>query len=491
MNQFNLPPEFLLDFYKLYHRNQYPESTRTVVSNWTPRGSRINGVDRAVFVGLQAVLMDLFGKWEEGFFSVPWKTVEHRATRFMKYACGDQAPNLAHLKELHDLGHLPLKIKALPEGSRVKMRTACIQMWNTDKRFFWLTNYIESVLSCMLYGYINSATIADRFRRMFSAFALGTVGDTSFVPFQGHDFSFRGMFGLDAAVGSSMAHLLAGFVGTDTIPAIFGLEHYYGGNIEKELLGCSVPASEHSIQCAYPDDEAYFSAMAFDIHPTGIVSIVADGRDFWDFVGTILPKYKEAILARDGKVVIRPDSGDPTLILCGDMESNHPLARKGLIECLWDIFGGTVSTRGYRVLDPHIGAIYGDSITYDRAWDICQGLSEKNFASTNWVAGIGSFTYQYNTRDTLGQAIKATFAEIGDQAVLMQKTPKTDNGVKNSAKGMVLVTDPGGEFCMKDGYTMSAFKAAEAQDAMNTVWMNGLFHKKYTVKEIRDRICSR
>ena len=143
-------------------------------------------------------------------------------------------------------------------------------------------------------------------------------------------------------------------------------------------------------------------------------------------------------MARDGKVVIRPDSGDPVKVLCGDLAAPRGSVEfRGTIEQLWDVFGGTVNSKGFKQLDPHIGAIYGDSITRERCHLICQGLKEKGFASTNVVYGVGSYTYQYVTRDTLGIAMKATHGVIDGKPVDIYKDPKTDSGFKKSAKGSV------------------------------------------------------
>lgn len=148
------------------------------------------------------------------------------------------------------------------------------------------------------------------------------------------------------------------------------------------------------------------------IFPKGILSIVADTFDLWKLITEYLPANKEAIMARDGKLVIRPDSGDPVDIICGDtfnkngeflthVDRVNPSC-KGVIELLWDIFGGTINEQGYKVLDPHIGAIYGDSITPERQRQIYERLAAKGFAATNIPLGVGSYTYQMNTRDTLG-----------------------------------------------------------------------------------------
>src|SRR5690606_10387696 len=194
----------------------------------------------------------------------------------------------------------------------------------------------------------------------------------------------------EASTTSGAGHLLS-FAGTDTIPAIAYHEAYYNADIEKELVGSSIPATEHSVMSAYgrADEFELFKHLMTNVYPKGFFSVVSDTWDFWKVVGEYLPRLKDIVLARDGRVVIRPDSGDPVKILVGDPEASEELVRKGLIECLWDIFGGTVTEQGYKVVNPKIGAIYGDSITIERAEAILRGLEAKGFASTNVVFGIG------------------------------------------------------------------------------------------------------
>lgn len=449
----------LCDFYKIAHRAMYPEGTEVVYSTWTPRTSRIKGVENVVVFGTQAFIKEyLLDVFQEHFFNRPKTEVIAEYTRLIKATLSDQNPYTKHLEELHDLGYLPLLIKALPEGTVVPMRVPVMTIQNTDKRFFWLTNFIESLASSELWQPATSATLALEYKRMMDRFANETnKAGAWFTIFQGHDFSMRGMSSLRSAILSGMGHLVAGFAGTDTIPAISGAEYYYNADVTKGLVGTSVPATEHSIQCAYGDDMKYYRRMLTEVHPTGIVSIVGDGYDYWDVVTRVIPALKQEILARKGgpvgdKVVIRPDSGDPVLIVCGDPEA--PVGSpeyKGSIEVLWDIFGGTISDEGYKVLDPHIGLIYGDAITLRRAEEIMSRLKAKGFASTNVVFGIGSYTYQYNTRDTFGFALKSTLCVINGDEKQIFKNPKTDDGVKKSQKGRVVVLKEGNTIYFRDG----------------------------------------
>ncbi len=398
----NPNPLLLCDYYKLSHPFQYPEGTEYVYSNWTPRKSRIDGVDYMVFFGLQMfcqrILVEYFNA---NFFGRPLDEVMAEYKRMVEHTIG-ALPSYKHIEDLHNLGYLPIKIKAVKEGALVQMRIPCVTVLNTDPRFYWVTNWVESLMSAEMWKMCTSATIALQYRLILDHYAKLTGMPAEFVQWQGHDFSFRGMDGWDSAMRSGMAHLLS-FTGTDTIPAIHGLELYYGADITQELVGASVPATEHSVVCAGGKDTEIetLRRLITVVYPKGIVSTVSDTWDLWKVCTEYLKTLKQEVLARDGKVVIRPDSGDPELIICGDPDGGSEAARKGVVECLWDVFGGTVTDKGFKVLDSHIGVIYGDSITLGRARAICEGLKAKGFAS-QVVLGIGSFTYQCNTRDTFG-----------------------------------------------------------------------------------------
>jgi len=475
----------LCDFYKISHRELYPEKTELVYSTWTPRMSRLAGVDKVVAYAFQGFIKNyLIDFFNENFFNRAKNEVVAEYSRIIKHTLGLAEPYVKHIEELHDLGYLPIQIKAVAEGTLVPLRVPMMTIQNTDPRFYWLTNYIETLASCELWQGSTSATIANEYRKVLDAYAMETVGSTDFVPFQGHDFSMRGMSSLQSAMVSGSGHLLS-FVGTDTIPAISYAEHFYGANVEKELIGTSIPATEHSIQCAYGNDDVYLSRMMTEVVPKGFVSIVSDGYDYWDVIGRVVPSLKDKILARDGKVVIRPDSGDPVKIICGDPQGATVLEQKGSVEALWDIFGGTMSPQGYKVLDSHIGIIYGDAITLSRCKQICARLKEKGFASVNAVYGIGSYTYQYNTRDTFGFALKSTLCVIDGMEKQIYKDPKTDDGTKKSQKGKVFVYKTDAGLTFSDGHSLNDELHG---DLLVPVFKNGELLNEQTFDQIRRRL---
>lgn len=831
-------PETLLDGYKLGHIHLYPENTELIYSNFTARGSRVEGVDKVVFFGLQYFIKRyLIEDWNENFFSQKLEDVLYRYNRRVNNYLGpNNGVGEKHIRELHELGYLPIEIKALPEGSRVNLRVPMLTIKNTKPNFYWLSNAIETLLSDTLWLPCTSATTADMYKKLLTKWAKETGGANGFIPFQGHDFSMRGHGSLESACLSGAAHLLS-FVGTDTVPAIDFLEQYYNADVEKELVAASVTAcfddqtevltnkgwklfrdldkseliaqfnkdksvdfvkptgyfedrykgkmikfskrgykyidaivtpnhkmvrvkngeinlfeagdfsyknrngysdknylivagkskieggdltdlerlkiafqadgsfpshaedytgergrgfpirfslkkerkkdrlihlcnsvgldykytkhkngyysfwinvpekfnkdfswvdlsnlsyqkaqqfieelqfwdghkpigrncicyssvnktnvdmlqgiavlaeiktqysnyldkrgdrqlihnlifqlnktsisgagshrdvieydgyvycvsvpskmiivrrnnvvlvcgnTEHSVASAGSnggDDFDYFRRLITEVYPKGIISLVSDTFDFWRVIDPengYLRQLKEVIENREGKVVIRPDSGDPVKIVTGwtDNELAHTdtegeycdiktwrivseIERKGLIQCLYEIFGGTVNDKGFIDLSPCIGAIYGDSITLERAQQISQRLAAKGFSSTNIVYGIGSFTYQgainkdaIVTRDTYGFAVKATYAVIDGTPKELFKDPVTDDGLKKSAKGLLRVDLINGEYVLKDQCSWEE----EAGGELKTVFCDGKLIKDLTLAEIRDRL---
>jgi len=476
-------PLCLIDFYKADHRRQYPIGTEYVYSNWTPRMSRIFGVKDVVFFGLQYFIKEyLMHRFQKYFFDLPKEKVVADYKRRMDTSLGNGAIPVDHIEALHDLGYLPIEIKALPEGTRVPLRTPMLTIINTLPEFFWLTNYLETLMSSILWKPCTSATIANVYRETFERYCDITGYDESFIQWQGHDFSCRGMSGMEDAMMSGAGHLLS-FTGTDTVCAIDFLEMFYNANTEKELVGSSVSATEHSVMCMGGDvGEFYtFKRLITELYPNGIVSIVSDTWDFWAVITDYLPRLKNEIMNRNGRVTIRPDSGTPELIICGDPDSDVEHIRKGAYECLWDTFGGTKNEKGYKELHPSIGLIYGDSITMERQEEILERLEAKGFSASNLVLGIGSFTYEYVTRDTFGFAMKATWGKVNGENKDIFKSPKTDTGFKRSARGLIRVNED-------LTYTDMCSEEEEKTGLLKTVYKDGKLLIDQSLAEIRERV---
>jgi nicotinamide phosphoribosyltransferase len=477
-------PMLLCDAYKVQHYRQYPPGTEYVYSNFTPRKSRIDDVQEMVFFGLQYFIEEyLIERFDEHFFSLSRKLVMDEYRSVIGSALGD-LPSYEHIEKLHELRYLPISIKAVPEGTLVPMRVPCLTIVNTLPEFYWVTNFLETLMSACLWQPCTSATIAHEYRKLLDEWARKTGMAPEFVPWQGHDFSFRGLSSPESAVLSGMGHLLS-FTGTDTIPAISALRQYYSGGADGELVGGSVPATEHSVMCVGgKESEIETFRRLLKTYPTGILSIVSDTWDLWKVCTEYLPALKNEIMARDGRLVIRPDSGTPEKIICGDKFNGDPNARAGVVKLLWDAFGGTLTSTGHRLLDSHIGVIYGDGITRERAYAICANLANQGFAS-QVVFGIGSWTYQQNTRDTFGTAIKATWAQVDGKAVSISKCPVTDDGTKYSASGLLHVAknEQGSLELVQD-----VAPELEREGMLEPVFRDGEMLRVETLSTIRERL---
>lgn len=482
-------PALAIDCYKFGHPDMIPDGMTNEMTNGTFRGSRIEGVEAVLWVGFQATINELESMWDERFFGQPVERVIQQYKRRADNMLGPDTVPTDRFRELHELGYLPLRIRSIPEGTEVPLRVPVFTIEATDPRFAWLPAYLETWISAESWFAPTSATTALRMRRMLDGWAAKTSDTPEAVDFQAHDFSYRGHTSTASAMKSGMGHLTC-FAGTDTVPAIDFIEWHYSP-LESSVIGVSVPATEHSTMCAGgKETEAdTYDRLMFVKYPRGILSIVSDTWDYFKVLRTIIAERKDQIMERDGKVVIRPDSGDPVEILCGTVETGGETDQElGTIEILWDIFGGTINSKGYKVLDPHIGAIYGDSITYERADEICRRLEKRGFASTNVVFGVGSFTYQYVTRDTHGFAMKATWAEIDGESVSLFKDPMTDSGLKRSARGMVAVIEVGGELTLIEEATR---ELVESEDNMlKIVFENGTAFGAYatTWEEVVNRV---
>lgn len=490
-------PILAIDGYKVSHRAQYPQGTTRVYSNFTPRSDRFFQSPLAdgklVFFGLQGFLQwFLVDQFNEAFFARPEDEVVNEYKQVMDGYLGRDVVPVDHIRDLHRLGYLPLHIKSLDEGTKVPMKVPVLTIINTKEEFFWLVNYLETVLSAELWKASTNATIAHHYRKICERWAEKTCSDLTHLDFQCHDFSFRGMAGLQDAAQAGCGHLLS-FKGTDSIPALLYARDYYTES-EDYFIGASIPATEHSVMCMGEREHEIetFRRLIADIYPQGFVSIVSDTWDYWRVLSEFTRELKGIIMQRQGRVVFRPDSGDPVEILCGtaatdDVRTERSVEEKGSVEVLWEIFGGTINDKGYKVLDPHVGLIYGDSITLARADEIMRRLEAKGFASSNVVFGVGSFTYQYNTRDTFGFAMKATWGEVSGEGRMIFKEPKTDNGLKRSARGLLRVDrDALGELQLHDEQTLEQ----ELQGELKTRFLDGKVFRREHLEQIRARLAA-
>lgn len=489
------------DGYKLGHYKMYQEGSELIYSNFTPRTDRLfKGSslydNKMVVFGIQGFIKEfLIEQFNEGFFSQPKEKVVGKYKRRVDAYLGKDAIGVEHIAALHDLGYLPLEVRSIQEGNRVPMKVPVMTVHNTVPEFYWLTNYLETVWSNSIWKSMTNATVAFEYKRVFDKYAELTGSPKDLVVWQGHDFSLRGMSGPEDGARSGAAHLTS-FCGTDTVSAIDYVEDYYGADVEKELVAMSVPATEHSVATSnilfferdglnkQEAEERFIVKYLTEIAPTGIASYVADSFDYWKVISEILPNIKDVIMNRQGKLVVRPDSGDPVKVICGDPDAPVDSPEyKGSVQLLWEIFGGVTTDKGYKLLDEHIGLIYGDSITLERQEAILSGLMQKGFASGNVVLGVGSYTYNYSTRDTFGSAVKATMFKVGGEYLEIYKDPATAQN-KKSAKGWLKVVKENGEYALKDCVTVEEAKEGELQ----LVFLNGKLFNETSLSEVRERL---
>lgn len=536
------------DGYKLGHAEMYPVGTEMVYSNNTPRSNRLfKGSSlydgKLVAFGPQGGFQEIVEYWNDSFFSQPKEKVIKRFTRRVNAYLGEGVVNVSRMAALHDLGFLPIRVKTMPEGTRINMKIPLFTVMSTFPEFFWVTNYLETIMSNMTWKQATNATIAGEYRKLADHYAAKTGFDSNLVQFQCHGFEMRGMSGLEDAIRSASGHSLF-FSGTDTFAVVDYLEDYYGANSDEELIACSVAATEHAVSSSnilyrlaqmekagiVGDDARLLAEVEFlkdyinRIVPTGIASYVADTYDYWGMLTKGLPLCGDDIMNRDGKLVIRPDSGDPLQVICGlrvvdadwaTLNSNADLGEfyelgydlvrcdgkyykiysdgwdcwdereefrfveaevseaevKGSLQILWETFGGTITETGHKLLDSHIGLIYGDSITLQRFEAILKRMDELGFSSGCVVFGIGSYTYQMNTRDTFGFAVKATACTVNGEFVEIYKDPATGDKLKKSAKGLLRVDLIDGEYVLKDQCTFEE----ERGGVLKLLFENGRF----------------
>lgn len=552
----------LADFYKISHKAMYPEGMTKLYSTWTPRSGKFFPESKfVIWFGLQGFIKEyLIDYFNEYFFNRPIEEIIEEYKKII-HNTFDENAHTEHIVALHKLGYLPIEIKALPEGTKVPYRVPCCTVTNIHPEFAWVTNYLETLFSCNLWMPTTTATRAYIYRQIIEKYIKLTSDNPVWKRVGCGDFSFRGMASLDAAITSGAAFLTS-FTKTSTIPSIQYLCEYYNADVEKEDVGSWSASVEHSCTTSNfavdGNEKKFFIKMCKELYPNKPFSFVADSYDYWNFITKIVPECKNVILEHNGRINIRPDSGEPEKIICGtvqmwkeheskevfekyytlsetmrmlycdqiDEKTQKPceiyveiqgkkyvviwktekdldvftykeatVEERGTLDILWEIFGGTINSKGYKVLNPHIGIVYGDSITLQRCESICNHMMNLGFAVENVVFGAGSYSFQYNTRDTQGWAYKATYGEINDKPILIYKDPKTSDGTKKSQKGMVRVyRDENGEINFIDGIQAGQVVTDDLKisdcDMLETVFINGELVRNHTLNEIRSRIYS-
>jgi nicotinamide phosphoribosyltransferase len=456
------------DVYKMGHMEQYVPGCNKVFSYLLARSDK--HFSKTVFFGLQYYLKQYFSRKLE-----PWMADEFLA---------DRATVIDKVHALCRLGYFPLEIKAVPEGTVMNPRNVLMTMTNTHQDFYWVVGFVESLILKIWYT-ITVASCSFAYRNVVNkAFDETVTADMDFLrQFTVHDFGYRGDASEEGAAVSGVAHLLS-FTGSDTVPALRFARQYYNAASDS-LIMASVPASEHSVMCSFgtEDELAAFRNM-LSLYPSGLVSIVSDTYDVYRVLTEFAAELKDQILARDGKTVFRPDSGNPEYIICGDPDAEPGSNEwKGAIRLLDEAFGSTINDKGYKVLNPKVGLIYGDGMYLERYQRTLNRLHEMGYAACNLVIGVGGILRNHS-RDTLGFALKATYVEVNGVPRNIVKDPVTDHK-KKSHKGLVaLIRNAEGEYETIDECTLPE----EDASLLRAVFCDGKVLVDQSLEEIRARV---
>ena len=480
----------LKDFYKAVHSEMLNPGMTKSVSYYTPRKSRVNRWPKVVNFGLQMFIKNwLIDEFNENFFNRPEDEVVAEYKRVLDNAMGKDIYDINKVRKLHKLSYLPIEIISIPEGVEVPMRCPIFGITNTHDEFAWLPQALESLISAEVWYPMITATVGHTYRQIVDKYYDLTCDDN--IPHRRAlgNFDFRGDMGVDAALKAAAGWLMS-FVNTATVPAIPFMEQMYNCDCTKEEVGFGAVSTEHFVMCsnfaADGDERTFLKRLLTELYPNTSFSCVCDSYDYWNVVENILSSLKDEIMAHNGCFLVRGDSGD-----CVDVVTKTVFK-------LWELFGGTVNTKGYKVLDPHVKALYGDSITVERAEKIYQILMDNGFAASNVSLGVGSFSMHCIeedgmlkpfTRDTFSSCIKACDAIMNGKEYPIFKDPKTDretgDGFKKSQRGACRVFLKDGELTYEDGLT---YEESLKNNIMQPVFRDGKLLVDYTIKQVRNQL---
>jgi nicotinamide phosphoribosyltransferase len=460
----------LADAYKYSHHKLYYPGTTKIYSYLESRGGQF---DETVFFGLQYFLKHYL----EGI--VITKEKINAAEAFLKQVFGRNdvfdRSKFDYIVEKHK-GRLPVRIKAVPEGTVVPVNNVLMTIENTDPQCFWLSNFLETLLMQVWYP-CTVATVSREVRKIVEEYFEETAAHASkpAIDFVLNDFGFRGVSSVESAGIGGAAHLIS-FLGSDTLMGSVLAQRYYD---TQKVWGLSVPATEHSV-CTLLGEEGELDVFKHILKtfPSGIVACVSDSFDIFracsDYWGTEL---KDLVLSRDGVLVIRPDSGDPVFTLLK------------VFDILLSKFGYTINEKGYKVLPPQVRVLQGDGINVQSIRSIYGALKVNGISAENLVLGMGGALLQKVDRDTQKFAFKCSYAEVNGKPVDVQKHPvevdshgKLVQSFKKSKAGQLKLirTDAGYQTVRKEtspGY----------EDQLITVFENGEIINAVSFEEIRER----
>lgn len=481
-------PMLLCDFYKAVHAEMLPHGITKSVSYFTPRMSRVDRWQEVVMFGLQGFIKTyLIDYFNENFFRRTLPDVLHEYTRIMDYTLGKGTYSYQKIEDLYNLGYLPIEIVSLPEGTLVPMHVPMFGITNTHPNFAWLPQALESLISAEMWHPMIAATVGYTYRQIVNKYYDLTCDEDIPKAKALGSFDFRGEECLQSAIKAGAGWCLS-FLNTATVPTIPYLEQMYNCDCEKEPVAYGSPSTEHAVMCsnyAVDEDEiTLLRRLLTEIYPNTSFSAVLDSYDYWNVIDNILPQLKQEILNHNGCMLMRGDSGD-----CVEVVTKTVFK-------LWEQFGGHINSKGYKVLDPHVKAIYGDSITIQRCEKIYQILMENGFACSNVVLGVGSFSFQCIeedgilkpfTRDTFSSCIKATYCEINGTPTPIFKNPK-DGGFKKSQKGCcVVAAEHDGKLFYVDGRTWEE-AIRDSSNLLRPIFRDGVLFEEQSLQEIRTRL---
>ena len=459
----------LTDSYKLSHYKQYPAGTSQIYSYFESRGGEFEGV---TFFGLQYLLKEyLAGK------VVSQAKIDRAAKIYAAHFGNDKLFNKEgweYILQTHD-GHLPIRIKAVPEGMVIPTHNVMLTIENTDPNCFWLTNFLETLLLQLWYP-CTVATISREVKILITKY-LEETGDPTTIDFKLHDFGFRGVSSIESAGTGGAAHLV-NFMGTDTVAALTFIQEYYDVATSPTgragegfpMFGFSIPAAEHSTITSWGKEnevDAYRNMLTQ--YPEGLVAVVSDSYDIYNACehlwGEVL---KEEILGRNGTLVVRPDSGEPkdVVLKC--------------TEILGEKIGFSVNEKGYKVLNPKIRIIQGDGVNYESIGEILEHLKEHGWSADNVGFGMGGALLQKVHRDTQKFAFKCSCATINGEDRDVYKDPITDHEKKSKRGRLKLVKE--------DNKYLTKALHEEGDDVLRTVFENGMILEEIDFEGVKGNV---
>lgn len=445
----------LTDSYKVTHWKQYRKGTSKVYSYLEAR--RGGKFAKTTFFGLQYIIK----KYLEGQVVTQAKIDE--AQEYFDKHLGPGKFNRAgwqHILKVHS-GRLPVRIKAVPEGTHIAEGNVLVTIENTDDECMWLTNYLETIL--LQVWYPTTVATLSRYMKEEIAKALEETGTPELIAFKLHDFGFRGVSSVESAAIGGAGHLV-NFMGSDTLAAISLLQEYYG----EDMAGYSIPASEHSTITSWGGPECEPEAMEnmLDQYPEGLVACVSDSYDIINACVNIWGKMLKAkVLARKGTLVVRPDSGYP------------PEMVVKVLNALGEAFGYTINSKGFKVLPDQVRVIQGDGIDYEMLKLILAAMKAAGWSADNVAFGCGGALLQRLDRDTQRFAFKCSSVTVNGEERDVYKAPASDPS-KNSKRGRLALVEYGGQHVT---LTQTTFDGG----LLETVFENGVVTKTYTLQEIR------